>query len=464
MKPCGRPIGHRLRERLIDNASQYSMPRLLLITYHFPPRSSVGSLRPGGWAKYLGEWGWDVIVLTPELPAGQRPPVRIIETGFRDLTQDLKARLGMNPQRSLHEQLHLPEASTPNSTLLHTRVITLAKSLLVRPDFAKGWIPFAIRAIEDLAKAGTIDAILTTSPPATCHLIGARAKQLLQRPWIADFRDLWTQNLADTSGRLSGLLQKRLEKSTLRSADALVTVSQPWATRLQQRFPAKAVHVITNGFDTDDFPPAPKTLSQVFSITYTGQLYQGKRDPSLLLQVVQELIRDSIFEPRNLAINFYGPIEPWLPVLVNKYDLKGVVNLLGTVSRREALQKQRESQLLFLPVWSDPQETGQHSGKLFEYLGSGRPILAVGGTRSVVTELLEDTESGRHLTTKEQLRSYLIQAYGEFQLQGQVRYEARPAAVAKYTQREMARRLAELLDSTAVESRSTHTALASVRG
>lgn len=326
-------------------------------------------------------------------------------------------------------------------------MITFAKSLLIRPDFAKGWIPFATEAIKDLAKTEAIDAILTTSPPATCHLIGARAKQILKVPWIADFRDLWTQNLANTSGRLPGLVQKRLEKATLRSSDALVTVSHPWAARLQRRFPSKSVYVITNGFDAEDFQTAPNNLSPVFSITYTGQLYQGKRDPSLLFEAVDDLFRSSILERQNVTIDFYGPIELWLPALVHRYHLESVVKLHGEVSREESLRAQRQSQLLFLPVWSDPQETGQHSSKVFEYLGAGRPILALGQVRSVVTELLEETGAGRHLATKEQLRSYLTQAYREFKHEGRVRYEPRPAAIAKYTHREITRRFVERLNS-----------------
>src|SRR5262249_14517793 len=139
--------------------------------------------------------------------------------------------------------------------------------------------------------------------------------------------------------------------------------------------------------------------------------------------------------------------------LVSRYHLEQIVHLCGQVSRQESLLRQRESQLLFLPVWSDPEETGQHSGKVFEYLGSGRPILAVGHARSVVTELLEETGAGQHVTTEEELRAFLMKAYAEFQLQGAVRYAARPAAIAKYTHREMAARFAELLDSIALGTR-----------
>ena len=80
--------------------------------------------------------------------------------------------------------------------------------------------------------------------PESCHIIGARAKKLLQRPWIADFRDLWTQNFA-LQNHGSHRPQVRLEQKTLEVADALVTVSVPWATRLGERYTAKPIYTIS---------------------------------------------------------------------------------------------------------------------------------------------------------------------------------------------------------------------------
>src|SRR5205823_652371 len=130
-----------------------------------------------------------------------------------------------------------------------------------------------------------------TSPPETTHLIAARAKKLLGCPWVADFRDLWTQNLA-AQKHCSDALRTHLEKKTLQVADALVTTSAPWAARLSERYWTKPVYTITNGFDPDDFQLRPPRLTDFFSITYAGQLYEGKRDPSVVFEVIAELIRE----------------------------------------------------------------------------------------------------------------------------------------------------------------------------
>jgi glycosyltransferase involved in cell wall biosynthesis len=431
------------------------MRRVLLLAYYYPPRPSIGGLRPRGLAKYLPDYGWEAIVLTPRVPGGNRPQGRVIETGDRDVLQDWKAKFGLNPRLALHQQLNLPLATKPNSRLLHTRAIDWLKRWLAYPDSTKGWIPFAAAAVAEFARQEQVDAILTTSPPESCHIVGAHAKKLLCCPWIADLRDLWTQNLAQPKhGSLP--LRVRLEKKTLAEADALVTVSAPWAGRLQERYPLKPVHTITNGFDPDDFRSRPEELTKTFSITYAGQLYEGKRDPSSFFEVLGELIREQVFRSTEVRVRFFGEIEPWLPSLISRYGLDEVVELHGVIGRDEALQREMESQILLLLGWNDPQETGQHSGKLFEYFGAGRPILALGGSPGVVTEALEETKAGVHVLSKQQLRACMMEMYGEFRRDGQVGYHADPRAVEQYSHRQMARKFAEILDRT-VGSENSYT-------
>jgi glycosyltransferase involved in cell wall biosynthesis len=259
---------------------------------------------------------------------------------------------------------------------------------------------------------------------------------------------LWTQNLAQ-SKHSSLKLRVRLEKKTLAAANALVTVSDPWRARLAERYTAKPIYTITNGFDPDDFQNRPQTLTEQFSITYAGQLYRGKRDPGPLLEVLSELIREQMLPLERVRVRFYGPPEPWLPDLIARYGLQAVVELHDVVGRDEALQREMESQILLLLGWSDAKETGQHSGKLFEYLGAGRPILAVGGNRGVLTDVLEETRAGIHALSKTKLRESILAMYRDFKDSGRVRYQADPEAVEQYSHRQMARKFADVLDVTA---------------
>jgi glycosyltransferase involved in cell wall biosynthesis len=425
------------------------MRRVLLITYHFPPRATIGSVRPMGLAKYLSRYGWQPVVVTPRLPGATRPSEHVVETDYSDVVEQWKVKSGLDPSQGLHQQFGLPRTKIPSRLPLHTRLIKWLRPLLLFPDDTKGWIEIAVDTIAQLKERDTFDAILSTSPPITCNLIAARAKELLGVPWLADFRDLWSQ---DTSARNSGnngifhFFDQRLESRILAKADALVAVSEPWAERLQQRAPRVPVHCIPNGYDPEDFGFLPVPLTKSFSITYAGQLYEGKRNPTPLLEVLSELIASGALVRSDVVVRFYGPPEPWLTVLIQKYGLEGVVEIHGVVGRDEALRREAESQILLLLGWNDPSERGQHTGKLFEYMGCKRPILAVSGAYGVMSQTLEETRAGVHALSTEQLRSVLLDAYGHFRSHGRVPYEGRDSEVQAYTHQEMARRFAQKLD------------------
>ncbi len=421
------------------------MPRVLLITFCYPPTQVIGSVRPAGLAKFLPQFGWDVLVLTPRAKRTSSDP-GIVQTDYKHVVDVWKTRLGLDGKRSVHQQLRLPVSSQPGGGHFYTRILDLAKYVITYPDEMKGWIPFAQSALEEIAKRGPkIDAIVTTSPPISSHLIGAKAKTLLGCPWIADFRDLWSQNLSNSYPKLDAI-QIGLEKRTLKQADALVTVSQPWAARLQQSHPAKQVFTITNGFDPEHFSSVSRRLTEKFTITYAGLLYQGRRDPRQLFEVLRELFDEKIMSPEDVRVRFYGRIEPWVAALVNQYRLEEVVTIHGVVTREEALQRQAESQILLMLGWTDPRETGQHSGKLFEYLGAARPILAIGGSPSVLTDTLRETAAGTHAFSKTDVRTFLMDAYGDFKSGGFVPYHGDEAAIGKYTHFHMARGFAEVLN------------------
>lgn len=420
------------------------MRRVLLITFQYPPSQDIGAVRPKGLAKYLPRFGWEPVVLVPKLPTGNRPPQGVIETGYRDVVASFKAKIGLDPNRGMQQQLDLKTSSQPGVVLPHGKLITWARTIVSYPDKTKGWIPFAVQAIQDLAKTDRMDAILSTSPPITVNLIGTRAKTILHCPWAADFRDPWSDDGTPTRGLQ--LLARNLEKRTLRAADALITVSNPWAESLRRRYPGKLVGCATNGFDPDEYPTEASELSSHFSITYTGDLYQGKRDPSLLFEVLAEMIAEGAVQPGDLELNFFGSSDQWLPALASRFGLSNVLRVHGFVPRTESLRHQRESQILLLLGRNVPSDAGCYAGKLFEYLASRRPILALGGLPGVTGQLLEETGAGRQVFAKADLREFLTKAYGEIQSSRQVRYNGRPEVIAQYTHSAMAQKIAAVLD------------------
>ena len=240
------------------------MRKLLLLTFHYPPRHTIGSIRPGALAKYLPQFGWEVVVVTPAGgQKGPRPPARVLETHYEDALESVKRKIpGLDPHKALQSQLKMREATKPREKHFFGEAVACAKSWLVYPETEKGWIPFALDTIQKIDFP--VDVVLSTAPPITTHLIAKAAKRKFGCRWIADFRDLWATNLDNPHDVILRYRDRRLERNCLSSADALVTVSRPWAARLQDLYPEMPVHVITNGFDPDDFAGFSASRSKYF--------------------------------------------------------------------------------------------------------------------------------------------------------------------------------------------------------
>lgn len=420
--------------------------KVLLIAYYYPPSEAIGAMRPRGLAKYLPEFGWEATVLTPQAKGRvPSPSALVVETGYRDVMQDWKRRLRLNPDKGAQQQIFGGE-SNGNGKTWRARGMELAKDLLAYPDDLKGWIPFAACALDQLKRQSGFDAIISTAHPVSCHLIGARAQRLLQCPWIADFRDLWCGNANDFGKGILGPLHRRLERKTLSAADILVTVSSPWAQDLQRMHPDKRVESITNGFDPDDFTAEEFVPDKVFSIVYAGSLYAGKRDPTTFLTALKTLVEQNAIPKNEVRVRFYGSREPWLEERVRELQLEGVVEFPGRVPRADALRFQQSAQILLLLGWNGTTSDGVYTGKVFEYLNAGRPILLCGGERGVASELMCETQAGEYLASSDEIQRFLLNAYAEYRQFGRVSYRGRKDVIATYSHRQMAGAFAGLLD------------------
>lgn len=313
------------------------------------------------------------------------------------------------------------------------------------PDKEKGWISFALNAGEKLLENEAVDAMISSYSPATCHIIAQKLKEKHKIPWVADFRDLWTQNHNYPYSPLRKFFEKRLELRTLSTADALVTTSTFWAEKLKTLH-GKAAYTITNGFDPETIAKGKVQLTKKFTITYTGQIYTGKQDPSKLLAALKTLISEGTIDPKNVEVRFYGTETELLKRETERYGLSDVVRQYGIIPRTASFEKQRESQLLLLLNWEDPLEKGTYTGKVFEYLAAQRPILVTGGFgNDVIEELLAETNSGVYCSTVEEIKKAARELYLEYKTKGKVAYHGMVEKIDKYSYREMAKNFAEIL-------------------
>jgi hypothetical protein len=390
--------------------------------------------------KYLPEFGWQPIILTT--PIGENPDSQFgPPNGFKEKYRVIETYGYSSPygKKRLTSKRH--SRIKPFLKFLYKYYREIAHY----PDAEKGWIPFAVKAGDELLQNEDIDAIISSSSPVTSHIIAKELKKRHNIPWVADFRDLWTQNHNYTYSPLRKLFEKRLELKTLATADALVTVSQPWAKELSILH-KKEAYAITNGFDPDKMSKGKVNLTSKFTITYTGQIYT-KQDPSKLLFALKDLTSHDVIDPNDVEVRFYGPEDGPLAKKIEEYQLSNIVRQYGIVSRENSFEKQRESQLLLLLKWEDPREHGWHSGKIFEYLAAMRPILATGGTTDVITELLNETNAGIDAQTVEDVRNALKKSYTEYKLGGKVSYQGNVEKINKYNYREMARKFAEVINA-----------------
>lgn len=424
------------------------MKKVLLISYFWPYCS--GSKRTFGLAKYLPEFGWEPIVLTGPLESKPEPQFRVIETKCEGFLGPFSALLGISRHSDVGNELQKKLQKTALRRNVIVRFLyNKIKELLAYPDEYKGWRNFALRAVHELLSKERVDAILSIWP-LTSHCIAHALSRQRRIPWIADFPDLWSDNAAYGYSSFRRWFERRLEKNTLHNAHCLTTSSPIYKEKLKRLHPGKAIQAILMGFDPAilNIPPVP--LTETFTVTYTGMLYEGKRTPTKFFKALSELIQESSIDSARIEVRFYGPVLAGTEREIADLGLSSVVKLSPSIPLRECLQKQRESHVLLQLNWEDPNDKGVFSGKMLDYLAAMRPILAAGGTGSdIVQEWLSKTGAGLYCQSVEEIKAGLLFLYQEYIREGSASYRGNQSEVEQFSQKAMAKEFAQLLDSCA---------------
>jgi glycosyltransferase involved in cell wall biosynthesis len=356
-----------------------------------------------------------------------------------------KRLLGLRPDVALKDAVS-GEAAPITARRLRSRLIETAKSLVAYPDSNRGWIAIAQRAALRLLREQRFDALITTSPPPSVHVAGRRVAAASGLPWIADLRDLWSndRNTQTPSWRRS--LDRRLERTTFRSAAALTTVSEPFANVLRTMHPRLEVRSILNGFDPDEVGLAD-SLTSDFTLTHTGRFYQGLLDPEPLFAALGNLLGAELLPRDRVRLRFFVRHEPWVVALARRHGVADILELIPWGPREVALRAQQETQVLVLLHWGGPTEAGIYTGKVFEYLAAQRPIIMIGGGEGVLHDLLTDTGAGVHVADRDELEQQLLAWWREFSETGRVAWHGRAELLERYSHRRMARDFSDLLDA-----------------
>lgn len=439
------------------------MKKVLIIAnlFHASPRIP-------GIAKYLSSFGWEPTILTVpigedlryrlEFPDGFLEKVRVVETSYRGdifwLWRKIFRKIGFDNRKSILYQVKDKFGDKSKKSFLDF-IFNLYINFFAYPDGEKKWKKPALDVAEKILNKEKFDAIISSSSPVTAHIIANNLKKKYEQssfgkekklPWIADLRDLWTQNHNYPYKWWRKIFERRLELKTLALADVLVTVSPPLVEKLKELHKKNSVYNITNGFFEEEINKGA-SLTKKFTITYAGAVYTGKQDPKDFFSAVKELISEKIINPDDVEIRFYTGKIPWLEKEIIDFGLENLVKTYDKISRSEIMKIQNESHLLLLIDWGDKEEKGWISLKIFGYLAALRPILVIGGEGgNIIEKTISETKSGYYAVTAGEIRNFLKNSYFEYKKKREVGYNGDLTEIKKYGYREKAKEFSEILN------------------
>ncbi|MDO6675960.1 glycosyltransferase family 4 protein [Tenacibaculum sp. 1_MG-2023] len=369
--------------------------RALIITYYWVPAGGSGVQRWLKFVKYLRDFGIEPVIYTVD---GANYP--IIDTSLeKDIPEGIEVvKSTIREPNNIFSILKKSETKTSAGFLdlnpsLIGQVMQYVRANYFIPDARKFWVKPSVNKLKKYLKENTIDAIITTGPPHSLHLIGLQLKKELGLKWIADFRDPWTD--IDYFHQLP-LTEKakakhhQLEQEVLRYANASLVVGETMKKNYQKF--SKNIHVITNGFDSEENNKENVILDEKFSITHIG-LMNADRNPKILWRALSELCKEDKEFTEDLEIKLIGKVAEEVEKALGVYEFKNITKI-AYVPHKEVQQHQKTSQVLLLAVNKVPSAKGIITGKIFEYLQAKRPILAVGPEDGDLAEILAKTNSG----------------------------------------------------------------------
>lgn len=400
------------------------MKRVLIITYYWPPSGGSGVQRWLKMAKYLPENGWQPVIYTTEnaeypivdhsLEKDVLPETEVIRRPIFEPYSFYKKFLGIKKE----ETIKVGFASDTKKSKWKEGLSLWIRGNLFIPDARRFWIRPSVKFLTDYLKGHPVDAIISTGPPHSMHLIAMKLRKETGIPWIADFRDPWTEidyydELHLT--RWADRKHHRLEREVLTKADKVVTIGWECGRGLG-RLGNRNVRVIPNGYDweTDTIQQAVP-LSQEFTLTHLGVITPSRNAPQLW-EALKELKSENPDFSKDLKIKLIGQVDQSIVQNLETDGLMDNTEIVPHIPHDEVQQAQQSSQVLLLLINNTPNAKGILTGKLFEYLSSGRPILCIGPEDGDAARILKETHAGQTVSfeDKEKMKEVIKDLYQRY--------------------------------------------------
>lgn len=403
-----------------------------MISYHFPPLSGAGVFRTSKFVKYLPDFGWQPIVLS--VKKSKFAPVDDF------LLEEISDIIKVYRTNTIESKIYAGGAS----------YLGINPKWYQIPDIYFGWFPFALQKAKEVVKKEQPSAIYSTSPPVTSHLVAVLLKKKTGLPWVADFRDPWTQNFnLSYPSKTHKIIEERLEHKVAEYADKIISVTEPYRSDFIKKYsdisPEKCV-TITNGYDSDDFKNVKVKKSNKFTIDYVG-FFHGKQSPIFFLEALRNAIRERETLESDIEVKFVGRKSKEYLNIANKYGLNKIVREIGYVSHKEAINYMVDSTCLLLVVGLGKGSKGVFTGKIFEYISSRTPIIATVPIDGVAANLIRETNTGVVVNTDnvDGIKSAILDFYDRWK-KGELKIEPDGKIIRKYDRKELTKKLAGLFD------------------
>lgn len=428
------------------------MKKVLIISYYWPPSGGSGVQRWLKHVKYLRDYSWEPIVFTAD---NAEPPVfdASLQKEVPEGVEILKVPI-WEPYDFYKKFTGKKKSDRIGPGLMSSGGGVMSKiSVFIRgnffiPDARMFWIKPSVRFLRKYLSENHVDAIISTGPPHTTHMIAMQVKDKVNIPWIADFRDPWTkidfyQKLKLT--KWADRKHHKLESQVLHKSDKVVTVSWNWAKDFKEVDKDK-VHVITNGFDQEDFNNINCELSTKFNIAHCGAMNED-RNPVALWRALDEICQSNPLFKELLSIDIVGSCDEKIIQSIKENNLLDNLKLVPHVSHKEVINIMASSQILLLAINRTPNSYGIIPGKLYEYIASRRPVLAIGPTDADSSKVIQKTNAGKiyDFEDAEGIQSFLENAFDQFQ-QEKLKVDS-SVDIQKFSRKNLAGDFANLLNS-----------------
>ena len=417
--------------------------KVLIITYYWPPAGGSGVQRWLKFVKYLQEYGIEPVVYTVDNARYLKEDKTLLDDVPRN-TKVLKHSIWEPTDLLFWKKKKSQKSGISN--ISQNRFLSFIRGNFFIPDPKVFWVNSSVKFLQKYLNSNKVDAIISTGPPHSMHLIAQKLHKKNKLKWIADFRDPWTDLYYNKDFSEQSFAKKKnkiLEKLVLKNADCVLTVSE--SLKEQFSINARRVEVITNGYDNEIRIAEDTVLDKLFTISYIG-LLPKQSNPKLFFKVLQELCSQNEDFKNDLKLNFIGDISDDVRVEVLKNNLEKNTSFKGYVDHEKAIEFQIKAQVLLLLIPNIEKSKGILTGKLFEYLIAKRPILAIGPEDGDLAEILKETDSGILIdfSNREQLSSEILKFYHQYK-KGNLKVNSKN--IGKYHRKELTKKLAFIIKS-----------------